>query len=113
MSNSHRPQFPDISEYLEPTASCQQAVEVNGGRNLAQVLLDIYNLIPQDQTEFKQEYATTIAHYLDGNVNYKAPELFPSIVWPQAINIILKLFDIESHPQDNWRIRCLSLLKGG
>ena len=85
--------FPDITKHLDYDSSCEQARREFGGRNLAKVLLEIYNVIPVDEIDIRKRYVDVIGCWLDESIPYRAPELFPRWCWPKAAKYLNKVFE--------------------
>ena len=98
--------FPNITYYLSEQSSCTVAQKVNGGRNAAQVLLDVYNAIPIELIDLRAEYCTEVSILLS-DCNYIAPEIFPKLVWGNISNLMLKLFSV--YINEKWAIRCADI----
>jgi hypothetical protein len=101
--------FPNISYELSKDSSCSHAQKLNGGRNLAQVLLDTYNAIPLNLVEFRELYCEKIDAWLKQDVFYTAPELFPSGVWRDAGRIMGELF--APHRGSEWEEQCSKIYR--
>lgn len=85
-----RNDFPDISKHLQANSSCVQAAEMFKTRNLAQVLLDIYNVIPEALVDIRAEYRERIGYWLTTSVPYKAPEIF-GVCWQLAGQLLSEI----------------------
>jgi len=84
--------FPDIRDHLQENSSFELDVRVNGGRNLAQVMLNVYNLIPLTHTELRDDYISRVGGYLEDSAPFIAPEIFPGVCWPRCGNLLSELF---------------------
>jgi len=91
--------FPKISQDLFDT--CQKA----DGRNLAVVMLNVYQAIPEDMVDLRDQFCQKIGRWLDGTVAYTAPEVFPSdLVWGYAGALLHQL--LSSYIDEPWAKRC-------
>jgi hypothetical protein len=78
--------FPDISYFLSESDASSSA-QAHQGRNLAQVLLDVYNEIPEQFVEFRKDYCTEIADFLSF-----MPSEALAYAWADAGHLMTKLF---------------------
>lgn len=90
--------------YLKPDSNCVQATNLNHGRNVAKVFLDVYNAIPENLVEFRNHFCKVVDEFLTNDVYFVAPEMFGPIVWPTAGHIMSRLFKV--HLEEAWARKC-------
>jgi hypothetical protein len=99
-------QFPDITSYLDVESNCYQAT-LEGNRNLAQVLLDIYQQIP-DELGVKEEYKNEANQLLITSI-YTAPEMYRN-VWVKARNMLNKI--LTPYMETDWGKSTMNIFAG-
>lgn len=101
----------NLAQHLREDSNCEVARRLYGGRNLAQVMWDVFREIPLSERAIRKEYRERILEWwLTSDVPYKAPELIPHI-WGTASDLLKTVF--RNVPvETDWLLDCIEVFRG-